>query len=111
MVVKLIKSASDSRSFGCDFFDKEYRLDHVAVTLHYHPTTGKAPIVLNLPRDGEIIYVEDAGRTVDTIRWPARVKAVKDKDNDSDKGNAEDDGGDGESKTPTYRGLSVLEGG
>lgn len=70
MVVKVIKEDGvlhEESFYSCDHARSFRRTDRLDIELHYVPS--RKPHVISLPRDGDVAYIEENGRTVSVKRW------------------------------------------
>lgn len=103
MVVKLVKGKREL-IYPCEHAETEPYDDRVDIELHYLPP--RKPRVVSLPRDGDVAYVEDGGKTVSVKRWPVNGNSRDDTEkNKNDKADRVDAGRTVDlSDNPTFRG-------
>lgn len=90
MVVKVIKEGKDGWEsiHSCEDVKLRRHDDRLEVEVHYPPP--RKPHVISLPRDGDVAYVEDNGKTVSVKRWTSGNGEKKEPD-DVGGGKTDDD--------------------
>ena len=66
MIIKVMRDGKPVGMYPCDHVEIQHDPKGEGVTFEMSPTGS-----VSLPVDGDTVFIMEAGRTVDTIRWPS----------------------------------------